>query len=98
MTVTGNGTNPLVGTWKVASFQLEFQDTGRRSDVCEKPGGFIVVTADGRFTVILAEAGARLPSDAPSTHFSLQVSYDFKNRGDSQGKRSSAEAEATEGA
>ena len=78
MTVTGNGTNPLVGTWKVASFQLEFQDAGRRSDVCEKPSGFIVVTADGRFTVILAD-GARLPSDAPSTHFSSQVSHDSRS-------------------
>ncbi len=33
MTVASSGTNPLVGTWKVVSFQLEIQDTGRRFDM-----------------------------------------------------------------
>jgi hypothetical protein len=79
MTVTANGTNPLVGTWKVVSFQLEIQDTGRRSDVYEKPTGFIVATADGRFTAILADS-ARLPSDAPGVLFDGMMAYSGRYR------------------
>ncbi len=51
---TSSSDNPLVGTWKVVSFQLEFQDTGRRANVYEKPCGVIVATAD-RFTAVLAD-------------------------------------------
>lgn len=61
MTAGAATTNPLVGTWKVVSFQFEFEDASRRSDVYDNPCGFIIVTADGRFTAILAD-GARSPA------------------------------------
>jgi hypothetical protein len=72
-------TNPLVGTWKVVSFQFEFEEASRRSDVYEKPCGFIIVTADGRFTAILAD-GARSPSDAPNMLFDRMMAYSGRYR------------------
>jgi Lipocalin-like domain len=78
MTGTSSRDNPLVGTWKVVSFQLEFQDTGRRANVYEKPCGVIVATAD-RFTAVLADE-ARLPGDAPNVLFDGMMAYSGRYR------------------
>jgi hypothetical protein len=47
MTAGAATTNPLVGTWKVVSFQFEFEDASRRSDVYDNPCGFIIVPQMG---------------------------------------------------
>lgn len=51
----------LIGTWKVVTFELEFQDTGERRAVFGKtPKGYIIFTAEGR-TMSYLEAESRKP-------------------------------------
>lgn len=54
--------NPLLGTWKLTSFQFETEDGGERRDVYDAhPVGFLILT-ERRFTAILT-AGDQ-PRDA----------------------------------
>ena len=40
--------NPLVGTWKLVAFQVEFENL-ERQDAYDKPCGSLIITADGRW-------------------------------------------------
>ena len=47
MTPLPGAANPLVGTWKLVSFQFEAEGSNERLDVYdEHPVGFIILTAD----------------------------------------------------
>jgi len=50
----------LIGTWKVVSFDNEFQDgSPRRALYGEHPTGFVILTADGRMVAIVEGEGRR---------------------------------------
>ena len=50
----------LVGTWKVVSFETEFQATAARDTILGKnPIGYIVYTADGRVMTLVTAAGLK---------------------------------------
>jgi hypothetical protein len=50
----------LIGTWKVVSFDNEFQDgSPRRALYGEHPTGFVILTADGRMAAIVEGEGRR---------------------------------------
>ena len=52
---------PLLGVWKLVSYQTEFQDgTPKRATFGEHPSGYIVFTREGRMMAVL-EAEARNP-------------------------------------
>src|SRR6202789_4025815 len=50
---------PLVGVWKLLSYQTEFQDgTPKRATFGEHPSGYIIFTGEGRMMAVF-EAEAR---------------------------------------
>jgi Lipocalin-like domain len=80
MTQSGSVPNPIVGTWKVVSFQFEFEGTDERRDVYdEHPAGFIIITAEGRMMTVVT-AGVRAPDAAPSALFDSMTAYSGRYR------------------
>jgi len=72
--------NPLVGTWKVVSFQFEFEGTDERRNVYdEHPTGFIIIAADGRMMTVVT-AGNRTPDAAPGVLFDSMTAYSGRYR------------------
>jgi hypothetical protein len=51
--------NPLVGTWKLVTFQIEFENH-ECQDAYDKPCGSLIITADGRMIGIVADNGRQL--------------------------------------
>jgi len=63
---------PIVGSWRVMSYELEFQDgSERRFPLGPHPNGYLVFGADGRMAAYL-EADAR---KAPQTDEERAVAY-----------------------
>jgi len=72
----------LVGTWKLISFENEFQDgTGRQSMMGTTPTGYIVFTPEGRMMSIVEAEGRKAPQTdgeaaaAFRTMFAYTVSF-----------------------
>jgi hypothetical protein len=52
----------LVGTWRLLSFENEFQDgSPRRAVYGQKPTGYIIFTAEGRMAAIIEGEGRQSP-------------------------------------
>ena len=66
-------THTLIGTWKLVSFQFEFEN-GERRDAYEKASGYLIITASGRMMTVLAD-NARELSDTPSSLFDRMMAY-----------------------
>ena len=50
----------VVGTWKLLSYELEFQDTGeRRPGLGPRPSGYVIFTPGGRIMVFLQADGRK---------------------------------------
>jgi hypothetical protein len=73
----------LTGTWKVVTFEIEFQDTGERSPVFGKaPKGYIIFTPEGR-TMSYLEAESRKPpktDEERAAAFRTMIAYTGKHR------------------
>ena len=54
-----NDREKLIGTWKVLSFENEFQDGSPRRAVYGQPTGFIILTAEGRMAAIVVGEGRK---------------------------------------
>ena len=55
MTPAPGAPNPLVGTWKLVSFQFETEGSNERRDAYDAhPSGFINITPDGRMMTVSA--------------------------------------------
>jgi hypothetical protein len=63
--------NPLVGTWRLETAQVEFENH-ERQDAYDKPCGSLIITADGRMLAILADNG-RQPNDPPGSLFDRMI-------------------------
>jgi hypothetical protein len=50
----------LIGTWKLSSCEVQFQDGGASRTCAAKPLGYLIFTAQGRMMALL-EDGARMP-------------------------------------
>ena len=60
--MSSNELAKLVGTWKLVSFENEFQDgTGRQSMMGTSPTGYIIFTAEGRMMSIVEAEGRISP-------------------------------------
>ena len=54
----------IVGTWKLVSYELEFQDNGeRRPGLGENPHGYLVFTSEGRMIGYAEAAGRKQPTN-----------------------------------
>jgi len=72
--------NPLVGTWKLVSFQFEAEGSNERLDVYdEHPVGFIIFTADWR-VLALVTASERADDETARTLFDHMMAYSGRYR------------------
>jgi hypothetical protein len=54
---------PLIGVWKLLSYQTEFQDgTPKRATFGEHPSGYIIFTSEGRMMAVIEAEGRKAPS------------------------------------
>jgi hypothetical protein len=54
---------PLIGVWKLLSYQTEFQDgTPKRAMFGEHPSGYIIFTGEGRMMAVIEAEGRTAPS------------------------------------
>lgn len=54
---------PLIGVWKLLSYQTEIQDGGeRRAMFGERPTGYIIFTGEGRMMAVIEAEGRTAPS------------------------------------
>jgi hypothetical protein len=54
---------PLIGVWKLLSYQTEFQDgTPKRATFGEHPSGYIIFTGEGRMMAVLEAEARKVPS------------------------------------
>ena len=54
---------PLIGVWKLLSYQTEFQDgTPKRATFSEHPSGYIIFTREGRMMAVLEAEARKVPS------------------------------------
>jgi hypothetical protein len=59
-----NECDPLVGTWKLMSWELEFQESGKREPYAgNEPKGYFVFTPEGRALALLTGSG-RVPGQS----------------------------------
>ena len=80
MTQAAGAPNPLVGTWKLVSFQFETEGSDEPRDVYdEHPTGFLVITAEGRMMLLLT-AGDRTRIARASALFDRMIAYSGRYR------------------
>src|SRR5262245_18849692 len=80
MTPLPSAPNPLVGTWKLVSFQFEAEGRNERLDVYdEHPVGFIIFTADWR-VLALVTASERADDESARTLFDRMMAYSGRYR------------------
>ena len=54
---------PIVGIWRLVSFEREYQATGEREDTRGKnPTGYIIFTPEGRMAVVITNEGRKAPN------------------------------------
>jgi len=54
---------PIVGTWKVTSLELQFQDSGERlTPLGAHPHGYMIFTPQGRMMAYLEADGRKVPT------------------------------------
>jgi len=81
--VGAQGNAAIVGTWKVISEEMEFQDNGERQHpLGAHPDGYIIFTPQSRMMAYLEAEGRKLPTtDAEAAAaFSTMSSYTGKYR------------------
>jgi Lipocalin-like domain len=72
--------NPLVGVWKIVSFQVEIDDAKERRDVYdERPSGFLIITDEGRMMALIT-AGDRANDAPPEALFDCMTAYSGRYR------------------
>ena len=59
----GFAADPVVGTWKLVSFEREYQATGQREYPMGKaPAGYLMFLPEGRMTVVITGEGRKPPA------------------------------------
>jgi len=58
-----SGNVPILGVWRLVSFEREYQATGAREDTRGKnPTGYIIFTPEGRMAVVITNEGRKAPN------------------------------------
>ena len=58
----GDARSRIIGSWRILSYEFEFQDTGeRRPALGAHPNGYLVFGADGRMAAYLEADGRKAP-------------------------------------
>ncbi len=70
--------NPLVGTWKLTAFQIEFENQERQA-AYDQASGSLIMSPDGRMIAIVAD-NARQSSDPPNALFDRMMAYSGRYR------------------
>jgi hypothetical protein len=73
----------IVGSWRVISYELEFQDgSERRFPLGPNPNGYLVFNADGRMMAYLEADGRKAPKtdDERSAAYRTMLAYTGKYR------------------
>ena len=80
MTQAASAPNPLIGTWKLVSFQFETEGSNERRDAYDgHPSGFIIITPDGRLMALLT-AGDRARDAPRGSLFDRMMAYSGRYR------------------
>lgn len=59
-TQSASSANPILGTWRLVSFEIEVQGTeGRTATMGRAPSGYLSFMADGRMAVVLTAEGRK---------------------------------------
>lgn len=68
----------LPGTWKLVSFEREFQETGAKEPLLGKnPNGYIIFTPQGRFMVVITGEGRMPPKTDQDRAILLNSMYAY---------------------
>ncbi len=80
MTKSAAASDPLIGSWKLVSFQFVIEGTDERGNVYdEHPTGFLAFTADGRMLTILTASDRQQDAD-PGNLFASMMAYSGRYR------------------
>jgi hypothetical protein len=78
-----SGKVPIVGIWRLVSFEMEYQATGQREKTRgENPTGYLIFTPEGRMMVVLTNEGRKAPKTDQDRAdlFNAMVAYTGKYR------------------
>jgi hypothetical protein len=57
-----SGTVPILGIWRLVSFEMEYQATGQKENTRGKnPTGYLIFTPEGQMMVLLTNEGRKAP-------------------------------------
>jgi hypothetical protein len=79
------GKVPILGIWRLVSFEREYQATGQKEDTRGKnPTGYIIFTPEGRMAVVITNEGRKAPNTDQDRAglFSSLVAYTGRYRVD----------------
>jgi Lipocalin-like domain len=72
--------NPLVGVWRIVSFQVDIEGAKESQDVYDKqPSGFLILTAEGRMMALIT-AGQRAKDASSAALFDCMTAYSGRYR------------------
>jgi Lipocalin-like domain len=72
--------NPLLGTWKLQSFTVEYQDTGQKIEPYGAyPSGYLTYGADCRMYVIVVSEGRKPPAGVSLPGFLFEITPPLGN-------------------
>jgi Lipocalin-like domain len=76
-----NDAAKLVGTWKLASLEIEFQDTGeRRQPYGKSPMGYTIFTPEGRVMTVIEGEGRKAPQTDEDRATLLRTMFAYSGR------------------
>ena len=68
----------LIGTWKIVSFENEFQDgSPRRAVYGQHPTGYIILTAEGRMMAVVVGEGRKPPTTDEERAYLLRTMFAY---------------------
>jgi hypothetical protein len=86
----------LVGTWKLVSWELEFQDTGERRAVYGvQPVGYLILTPEGRMMAMVEGEGRKTPQTEAERANAFQTMIAYSGTYRVEGDRWITKVEAT---
>jgi Lipocalin-like domain len=71
----------ITGLWKLVSFDVEYQDTNERKPTYgAKPGGYLVILAEGRMMAVITAEGRKVPKTDEDRLAALRTMLAYSGR------------------